>query len=427
MSRFFKPAEKDPVTAEPMPEKLSDAVFVAPKKVLNNTVPIEDADLCIIYFKGKHSNWDAVIEEHEGKNITEQSVQKLFNKTYKNVGHYYVDSISWDDIRDKDVVIRYDNPEWIHGTEWIVRSGKVDILNENLINGYNVCMFVPTEPHTRTDARRLSTHFVNSKNLWLVNTNAEIFQYNRAGVSVCFIDYFSAWLYSGKKLYSSQQAEFVSPPKDYLCLMLTMRPYKQRLFDCLQQNQVLEHGYVSTNKRPIDLLDYSIKHATTSDIRSMLGKYSKHPSFHNITPFTNAVHFELIVEDAGPTSFGRDVDNNYMFVSEKTYRSVYNKLPFIVYGKQHILKYIKALGYCTFPELFDESYDDIEDNVQRAKEIAKQVKIFCEKSESEKKKLIESVQHKIEHNYDFLSRPENRARLFTEPLNISNTHKQEKK
>ena len=65
-----------------------------------------------------------------------------------------------------------------------------------------------------------------------------------------------------------------------------------------------------------------------------------------------------------------------VFLTEKTYRTLLYH-PFILMAAPHSLKYLKEFGYKTFPKLFDESYDDIEDTVERLFFIVDEVERVC--------------------------------------------------
>jgi len=61
--------------------------------------------------------------------------------------------------------------------------------------------------------------------------------------------------------------------------------------------------------------------------------------------------------------------------------------PFILNAGVGSLKLFKSFGFKSFPNVFDESYDDIEDNLERSKFIANEVGRICLLSEEEKHKL----------------------------------------
>lgn len=49
-------------------------------------------------------------------------------------------------------------------------------------------------------------------------------------------------------------------------------------------------------------------------------------------------------------------------VCEKIGRSIVNMRPFVVVGNKHSLKHLRLAGFKTFPHIFDESYDDLDDS-----------------------------------------------------------------
>lgn len=48
-----------------------------------------------------------------------------------------------------------------------------------------------------------------------------------------------------------------------------------------------------------------------------------------------------------------------LFLTEKTFKPISTLHPFLIVGAYKTLDYLKELGYHTFPELFDESYDNL--------------------------------------------------------------------
>jgi hypothetical protein len=60
-------------------------------------------------------------------------------------------------------------------------------------------------------------------------------------------------------------------------------------------------------------------------------------------------------------------DCNQLFISEKVLKPIICYQPFIVFGPYQYLKRLKTYGYKTFSDVWDESYDDIEDWRERLK------------------------------------------------------------
>jgi len=71
-------------------------------------------------------------------------------------------------------------------------------------------------------------------------------------------------------------------------------------------------------------------------------------------------------------------DDNYMHITEKIDKSLVTMTPFIVIGNYHILKSLKELGFKTFEEYWDESYDEIQDYQERTKKVLETL-VFIEK------------------------------------------------
>ena len=69
-------------------------------------------------------------------------------------------------------------------------------------------------------------------------------------------------------------------------------------------------------------------------------------------------------------------------MSEKTYKALICQ-PFIHLGSYGVLKYMKSMGYKTFPELFDERYDEIINHKERLVAVVDSVEKVCKMDDSE--------------------------------------------
>ena len=65
-----------------------------------------------------------------------------------------------------------------------------------------------------------------------------------------------------------------------------------------------------------------------------------------------------------------------VFLTEKTYRTLLYH-PFVLMAAPHSLKYLREFGYKTFPKMFDESYDNIENQLDRLLFIVDEVERVC--------------------------------------------------
>lgn len=86
-------------------------------------------------------------------------------------------------------------------------------------------------------------------------------------------------------------------------------------------------------------------------------------------------------------------------ISEKTYRAIYNKHPFIIAGTIGLRKTLETYGFKTFLNYLKYDYDDIEDVNDRVDAIIENYQFFIEN----RKTFSESIISDIEYNYNILN------------------------
>jgi len=93
------------------------------------------------------------------------------------------------------------------------------------------------------------------------------------------------------------------------------------------------------------------------------------------------------------------MDNKLTLFSEKTIRAILYMNPFVVNGDPGTLKYLKDLGFKTFEEFWDESYDLIENRDERQSKIIHIIKDLKNKNLQE---LYNKMRPILVHNRDLL-------------------------
>ena len=91
-----------------------------------------------------------------------------------------------------------------------------------------------------------------------------------------------------------------------------------------------------------------------------------------------------------------------IFITEKTYKPVIMKHPFIILSVPGFLKNLRSLGLKTFEPYIDESYDLEEDDEKRIKLIVQETKRLYNFSDSEWINWLSNVEPIIEHNYNWI-------------------------
>ena len=90
-------------------------------------------------------------------------------------------------------------------------------------------------------------------------------------------------------------------------------------------------------------------------------------------------------------------------MSEKTYKALICQ-PFIHLGSYGVLKYMRSMGYKTFPELFDESYDDIINHTDRLLAVVDSIEKVCKMDEKKFHDIYcKEVIPKVIHNRELVA------------------------
>lgn len=92
----------------------------------------------------------------------------------------------------------------------------------------------------------------------------------------------------------------------------------------------------------------------------------------------------------------------FVFNTEKVFKPMSYRHPFIVVGPARTLEYLHSLGYKTFNELWDESYDYIEDADERMVALLLLCVEINNKTPEEKKRIFYKTLPIVEHNYRLL-------------------------
>lgn len=91
-----------------------------------------------------------------------------------------------------------------------------------------------------------------------------------------------------------------------------------------------------------------------------------------------------------------------LFLTEKTFRAIACKHPFIILGRPGLLKALREFGYKTFSPWIDESYDEIENDYDRLDKIINMVDDLASKDNYFWNEFYQGTKDIVEHNYDVL-------------------------
>lgn len=179
----------------------------------------------------------------------------------------------------------------------------------------------------------------------------------------------------------------------------------------LYQRNLLEYGHNSFNREPgtfsaekaIEKFD-GINFTNIEKFKNLLplivdtADFQYCLAFHNIgavVPYMQDSMFSVVTET---TYF----NNKPRFLTEKTFKPIALKQPFILATVPKTLEMLRNMGYKTFHPYIDESYDQEQDDSKRLVKIVDEIERLCNMTTSEiaffKEKLLEIVNY----NHDLL-------------------------
>lgn len=93
-------------------------------------------------------------------------------------------------------------------------------------------------------------------------------------------------------------------------------------------------------------------------------------------------------------------------LTEKIFKPVILRMPFVLVGCAHNLKYLRSYGFKTFSKWFDESYDDIDDPVERLKAVVKVIEYISRLDNDELTSMLHDMEEVLEYNYQLFNSQE---------------------
>lgn len=96
-------------------------------------------------------------------------------------------------------------------------------------------------------------------------------------------------------------------------------------------------------------------------------------------------------------------DSPHVFISEKTLRPLAQHKPFVIYAVPGTLSYLRQLGFRTFGDFWDESYDQIADNDQRFLKVSQVWHKIVQQPLDKLQHMQYNMQAVLKHNHQVLT------------------------
>ena len=90
---------------------------------------------------------------------------------------------------------------------------------------------------------------------------------------------------------------------------------------------------------------------------------------------------------------------NKLHLTEKIFKPIVSKQPFMLIGAAGNLEYLKSYGFRTFSSIIDESYDRKVNPDTRIEMVVGQLKWYCDLSEKDKLDVMREIEPIVEYNF----------------------------
>jgi hypothetical protein len=280
-------------------------------------------------------------------------------------------------------------------------------------------------------------HQIDPSNILLISESADIHleveaiaaKYNIGKCKLQWVNEFDYIInynlhrnHKNKNINTLQDKEY---QKKFLSWNGMFRPHRSAIVYLLECLDVLSKGYVSFNTKgghpdhSIEWISHAMSYneefkeimeCNAEKLAALPGQIFiddplKYTAFEpgEASLYENT-YFSLVTETSFPfIKFHYGIFENAItdvgrILSEKIFKPIGMKHPFIVVSNPKTLELLRTLGYKTFSPWIDESYDLIEDDAERLLAIAKETKRLCELNPQELTEFLINCKEICEYN-----------------------------
>ena len=166
-------------------------------------------------------------------------------------------------------------------------------------------------------------------------------------------------------------------------------PHRCMFIDTMYKSKLQDYGHVSWNAFEVSK-DYKFEHFPNPTKKRMLDwKTTFGGDIFVPPPHYKSSLLSIVCES----------NLECIFTTEKTYTPIIHKRPFIIFAVPNFHTALRELGFQLFDEIFDYSFDTIENDQERCEAMFQQV---AKHKDSDYNKLLEKCKPAIEHNFNLI-------------------------
>jgi uncharacterized protein YneF (UPF0154 family) len=211
--------------------------------------------------------------------------------------------------------------------------------------------------------------------------------------------------------------------KKFISFNRRWRLHRPALVGLLELNELLDKGYVSLAKADdgkdwdvfYDEMTWTLRHNSNfvNIFVQNKNRLKNIPELkldqadmtvnhaHIFTDSTDIYYENTYFSVVSETNFFKETGQG-LFVSEKIFRPILKKHPFILLSRPYTLNMMQNIGYKTFESIINEDYDSEEDDCKRMLMVVDEIKRLCNLSNAELQLFLNEAKHITEYNYQIL-------------------------
>lgn len=222
-----------------------------------------------------------------------------------------------------------------------------------------------------------------------------------------WLDWFITTTYVYKNSQILDQLNPYQVKEKYFDILLGQRrPHRDFIYSNINKKQLTNNvimtylldGSIPIPQQPIDnwlweMPGLTIPVTNFNHTITTVNYYGYNISLSQIVPIDiyNQTAYSIVAE----TNF----DNHYTFFTEKIVKPILARRLFIVFSGQYYLRNLRRLGFITFDNIIDESYDLIEEPVLRFELAFAQIEYLMQQPQAQILKAIKPI---VEHNRNLI-------------------------
>ena len=277
------------------------------------------------------------------------------------------------------------NPNKISAIDWYDQGQRIRCFSDRDIEQINAC----TDKVVMIDSLNEGLHYISVYDNYDKNKHYLLFApwFDQRQITLP-ISYTPIWyshlLFEMVEDYTDPKSWYYYIDRTYTfdypkpCLLTTIAGHgpereliKNVLIDNLEKEDFVFRYNSQDFGRSIDAID--IADTSNSDFVNVHQAFEKR--FIHIQKQPGYVYWKLVSMAAHNMSYFNlvlesDVTRSVFFLTEKTVKPLLIGQPFVIHGSLGFLQHLKNLGFSTFGDLWDESYDQEPDYKKRAEMVA---------------------------------------------------------